>query len=91
MCVSETRMIDNGQVKFPCKSGKGLIALHSSVTMSTEFVHLILCDLKTWDIMKGDNRTSLSYAALGGNVGIVNVLLAKGANVEAKTKVLPMT
>ena len=39
--------------------------------------------------MQGDNRTALSYAALGGHVEVVAALLAKGANMEAKTKVLP--
>ena len=52
-------------------------------------MYLILWGLKTWAIVQGDNRTALSYAALGGHVEVVAALLAKGANMEAKTKVLP--
>lgn len=84
-------MLDNGQVKSPFKDGKGFIILHASVTMTTKFVHFILCGLKTWVIMQGDDRIALSYAALGGHVAVVNTLLAKGAHVEAKTKAIPIT
>ena len=52
-------------------------------------MYLILWGLKTWAIAQGDNRTALSYAALGGHVEVVDALLAEGANMEAKTKVLP--
>lgn len=39
-------------------------------------------------MVQGDGHTALTLAALRGHIGIVNILLAKGADIEATSKVM---